>query len=321
VARGKRGTGAPYLRGRIYWIKYYVDGAPVYESTGTSIKSEAVKILNRKRVEADRGHISPDKCRIEQLLELHIKEQTRLQRADVHHVRSRIQNHLGPALGHILVNRFATKDVENYIDARLASGVASSTVNRELACLKTALRIGFDHNLVHRLIRWKKLPELNVRSGFLDHDDYRRLLIELPEDLKLLLVFGYHYGIRKAELLRYRWAYVDWFSKEMRIPQPEAKNREPKTIPFYGDVETWLEMQKERHDAECPKSPWIFSRSGRAIKDFRVSWSNAVERSGLQDSLGWFHDLRRSAVRNMTNAGLDQKLAMSISGPTKNIPP
>jgi integrase len=154
-----------------------------------------------------------------------------------------------------LHDRLATKDIERYIDGRLRSGAAPATINRELVCLKTALRIGFERNLVHRLIRWKKLPELNVRSGFLDHDDYRKLFWELPQELKLLLVFGYLYGIRKTELLGYRWTYVDWFAKEFRVPQPDAKNNEPKTIPFYGDVESWLQMEKTRHETYYPESP------------------------------------------------------------------
>jgi len=47
---------------------------------------------------------------------------------------------------------------------------------------------------------------------------------------------------------------------------------------------------------------------------FRSSWSQAVERAGLKESLGLFHDLRRSAARNMVNAGIDEKLAMKIGG-------
>jgi integrase len=316
MAKGRRGTGEPYLRGSTYWIKYYVDGKAVYESTGTSNKSDAVKILNRKRAEADRGQLTANRCTIEDLLSLLLRQQRRLQRADIAHVESRIKNHLNPALGRILVNRFAQADVERYIDERLDSEAAPATINRELACLKTALNIGLERNLLHRVIKWTKLPELNIRAGFLDHDDYRRLLSELIDELKLLLVFGYHYGIRKSELLGYRWDYVDWFAKELRIPQPNAKNKEPKIIPFYGEVEQWLGVEKARHDAYYSDSPWIFSRAGKVIKDFRESWSQAVQRAELQDSLGWFHDLRRSAVRNMTNAGLDQKMAMAISGHT-----
>jgi integrase len=290
MAKGKRGTGAPYLRGSTYWIKYYVDGKPVYESTATSSKSEAVKILNRKRAEADRGQLTASKCKIADLLSLFVRQQRRLQRTDIGHVESRIEKHLKPALGSVLVNRFAAADVENYIDNRLEMEAAPATINRELACLKTALHIGFGRNLVHRLVKWKKLPEFNVRTGFMDHDDYRRLLAELIEELKLLLVFGYHYGIRKTELLGYRWDYVAWFAKELRIPQPNAKNKEPKIIPFYGDVEHWLSMEKGKRDAYYPECPWIFSRAGKAIKDFRDSWDQRVRRAELQHSLGWFHD-------------------------------
>jgi integrase len=64
------------------------------------------------------------------------------------------------------------------------------------------------------MITWRKLPEDdNVRKGFVDWDDYRRFLAELPDELKMLLVFGFHYGIRKSELLTYQWPYVDFFSK------------------------------------------------------------------------------------------------------------
>jgi hypothetical protein len=59
---------------------------------------------------------------------------------------------------------------------------------------------------------------------------------------------------------------------------------------------------------------WIFHRNGKRVKDFRESWEQAAVRADLPNSLGWFHDLRRSAVRNMENAGIDRKTAMGISG-------
>jgi hypothetical protein len=100
----------------------------------------------------------------------------------------------------------------------------------------------------------------------------------------------------------------------LRIPQADTKNKQPKIIPFYGDVQHWLQMEKSRHDTSYPDSPWIFSRDGQPIKDFRASWNQAVERACFKDSLGLFHDLRRSAARNMVNAGIDEKLAMKIGG-------
>ena len=44
----KRRAGHLYLRGTVWWMKYYVAGRPVYESTGQQKESQAQRVLNER---------------------------------------------------------------------------------------------------------------------------------------------------------------------------------------------------------------------------------------------------------------------------------
>jgi integrase len=59
--------------------------------------------------------------------------------------------------------------------------------------------------------------------------------------------------------------------------------------------------------------PLVFPRlNGGAIKSLRGAWNAAAERSGLDASL--IHDLRRSAAKRYSAAGVSRATAMALAG-------
>ena len=58
--------------------------------------------------------------------------------------------------------------------------------------------------------------------------------------------------------------------------------------------------------------PWVFHRNGKRIGYHYDAWRAACKRTGLKALR--FHDLRRTAVRNMERAGLSRSAAMSLTG-------
>ena len=53
--KARYGDGTLYQRGRVWWIKIYVDGRPHYESTGTEHVEDARRVLDTRRGERAKG--------------------------------------------------------------------------------------------------------------------------------------------------------------------------------------------------------------------------------------------------------------------------
>ena len=56
----------------------------------------------------------------------------------------------------------------------------------------------------------------------------------------------------------------------------------------------------------------MFTRNGQKLKKIQRAWKTACLKAGLEGRR--FHDLRRSAVRNLVRSGVPERVAMAISG-------
>jgi integrase len=121
----------------------------------------------------------------------------------------------------------------------------------------------------------------------------------------MMCLIGCLVGMRRGELTGIRWDQVDFEGGLITLDMGETMNKDARSVPILkGDMHDLLKASKQEHDEKWPNSPWVFSRAGELIKDFRWAWDEACKRAGIEGLT--FHDLRRTAVRNMRRAGVPQ---------------
>ena len=157
-----------------------------------------------------------------------------------------------------------------------------------------------------------RLPESRPRQGFVEQKQYDALAANCSElYMRAMLALAYSFGFRKAELLSLKVSDVDLLSGTVRLRT--SKNGEPRQVNLTKDTKQLL--------AACcaAKKPdeAVFTRieqSGKrvAVADFRGTWEAVTKAAKCEGLL--FHDLRRSAVRNMVRAGIPEVVCMKISG-------
>jgi integrase len=314
--RKKRPDGTTTIL-KTWWIKFTKNGQVFQESTGTKVYAEAERYLKRRLGEVATGKfagLAVERIAVNELFDDLMEDYRLNKRASIVETTSRLKNHLRPFFGEMRAADVSTAQVKRYMRQRLEAGVVSATVNRELEILKRAftLAIKSDPPKVARELSITMLTEDNVRTGFLDDSGYLRVKEELPEYLRPLFVVGYHLGTRLGELRKLKWEQVDMAHRSIVLNPKQTKNRQGRTLPIYGEMREWLTMQREIRDARYPECDLVFHDQGEPIGDFCKAWRSACKRAGSEGLL--FHDLRRSAVRNMVRAGITEKVAMQISG-------
>lgn len=300
-----------------WWIKYYRNGRPFRESSRSEDFADAQRLLKRRQGEIVTGKfagLAVERIRVAELLDDVVQDYQINRRKSLAQLNSRLKNHVRPAFSDIRVAEFSTSHIRRYVTERLKSGAANATINRELEILERAFSLASECEpaKVARLIHIPMLTEDNVRSGFLDDAGYLRLRRELPEYLRPVFVVAYHVGNRIGELRRLLWTQIDFANDQILLSPGTTKNKKGRTLPIYGDMRELLRMEKEIRDTRFPKCSYVFHHDGHAIVDYRKAWASACKRAGVPGLL--FHDLRRSAIRNMRLAGIPENVAMEISG-------
>jgi integrase len=340
--------------GRVWWIKFYRGGKPFYESSRSTKKTVAERLLKRREGQVVDGRfvgLGAEKVRFERLAENLLSDyraNARRSTADVARKVEILKKHFG---GKRAVD-ITTADVRAYIAERQAGvkddtgtvsvkPAANATIQNELAALKRMFNLALQAGELYHKPHVPSVKVDNARKGFIGEIERLALREALPRPLKALLDFAYETSWRKGEALGLTWDRMDLLAGTVRLDT--SKNDKGRLIVLTGSLVATLRALREettaleatRLRAEVAKVEKKRLKGEareaaleQAAQRARIPW--VFHRNGrrIQDfRTAWknacstakvaglvFHDLRRSGVRNMIRAGVPERVAMTISG-------
>ncbi len=311
-------------RGSIWWCKYYVNGRPVRESTGAMKESDARRFLKEREGRVATGQpILPrvDRIRYDETA-ADLREYYRTTGSRNMREAEKRLKHLDRFFSGRRIASIGGAEVTAYVAKRQAEGVANGTINRELAVLTKMLRLAYENGKLLRLPLVRKLKEAPPREGFFEREAFEAVHRYLRPDLQVAVSLPYTLGWRiQSEVLNLERRQVDLEAGTLRLEPGSTKNEDGRVVYLTPELKALLTAQIERVrvlERQMGRIiPYVFPHltgrlKGRRITDFRKAWTTACRKAGVPGMLR--HDFRRTAVRNMVNAGVPERVAMKVTG-------
>jgi len=347
--RGRYGDGCVYLRGRVWWMTWREDvlrpdGTRERQKRHESTKSEdrdfAQRAL-RARLQAVGGRrptaVDPRKVSYDDLranfLEYCVANARRsLKRDRDGKTTLGTLPRLDRSFGGWRAGEIGVADLKRFRAEGRRGGLSDARLNRYMATLRKMFNQGIKDEIVTRAEAPPYFPtttERNAARGavFIRPEWYAPLRRELKEPLRSAFTLSYHVGVRVEELQKIKWRDVDARARIVTLPAEVTKTADPRLVPLPSDFDLKpgkpddlvfpLGDCRERWRTACVKvgAGFYECRECGARCDGRkcpAHGKRPTKRLRYRGAL--LRHTRHTAVRNMSDAGLEEKRIMEVSG-------
>ncbi len=310
-------------RGRIWWIRYYRNGKREEESARTQVKEEARDLMRQREGDIAKGvpiSAKVGRLRFEDAAADLLNDYKVNGKKSHDNVKATVvEGALAPWFGGRRMASITTADVRAYVADRQTQGYANATINRELAALKRMYTLAIQAGKLLQRPHIPMLAERNVRKGFFERAQFDAVRNRLPATYQALVTLAYYTGWRvRSELLPLEWRQIDRHAGVIRLEPETTKNRDGRVFKYaeLDELREAIEGLWLRHQAlerAGILTPLVFCRQkGQPILTFWKRWRAACIEAGCPGRIP--HDFRRTAVRNLSRAGVPDTVAMKITG-------
>lgn len=317
---GKRRLASPF-----WWLCWQdATGRRQQESSKTDDKPTAKKLLRERLSAVDRHEpvtARTGKITVGEALKAVMEDKSLNGRRWLAEPKRMIEHHIEPHFGpKRRLASIGVADLRTYSRTRVEKGASPASVNRELSLLRRAFRLAQAANEITLVPAFAFLQEAAPRQGFCDPAQFAAVVKLLPSWLQPAVKAIYISGWRKNEIMRLVPQHVDLNANTLTLPPENSKTGEPRTIIMPTELRTIVEKQLVSFDRLKKRGyfpRFLFHKPlGTSIGSFRKRWRTAAKNAGHPGLL--IHDLRRSATRNLTKAGVPEQTAMAVLGHKSN---
>lgn len=330
--RARYGSGMLWQRGDIWHIKWreikrHPDGRTEYiqhsETTGSNDRDFAQGILNKK-LQAMGGRrpmlVDPRKVTYadlrENFLTACVEKGIRSLKYD-HDGKPTLNTlpRLDDFFGGYHASEIGLGDLRRFREAGRKGGLTDARLNRYMATLRAMMRQALKDEIITREEMPPYFPvtaEPNVARGavYIQPEWYQPLCKKLQEPLRSAFMLCYGTSIRVHEMLRLKWRDIDLEKRIVALPAESSKTANSRLIPLPSE----LKMKPGKPDEivfPLGNFRWQWYKACVALKIGR--WEDTE--SGRKKYVGpLLRHCRHTAIRNMSDAGMERTRIMAISG-------
>lgn len=190
-------------------------------------------------------------------------------------------------------------------------------------------RHSLHHELIERAAREFSNPvckvkffnENNERCRYLTDDEWDRLQAAAPEhedhSAHLLdkMILARNTGLRRANLFRAQWSWIDWMNRVIRVPQ--TKNNKAHAVPLNATAYDTFRRLYAARDPELD-SAYVFchardtKHAGKPVLDVKNAFHAALRTARIVD-FTW-HDFRHDFASRLVMAGVSLRAVTELLG-------
>lgn len=229
-------------------------------------------------------------------------------------VRYLVKKHFNPAFGQRRIVEITNYDLRAYINHKKQK----YRVFNHLKYFKAIVQVARDMEVRVAEFNVPCPDPLSAKSKLYGHAEIARLLgacrLRKLWALRLAIYIGYTSGLRKTEILKLPWRYVDLERGLFLLPADyfkRTKRVKAREIPIHKTVLRILRARRRRDKF----SQWVFPGRvpGKPQTAVERTWQRLKRNVGVT---GTFHSLRGTCASHICHIGVDAEMTCKMMGMT-----